>query len=118
MVEHTENDIKYNVCLICHQIVRASISAGVSTPFKRHFNNQHQDYIESEKLNNKKDKEESKLWDKYMQMYEEVLVNCNATPWVIVPADQNWYKEYIIAKTLFDTLKGLDMHYPELEEKN
>jgi PPK2 family polyphosphate:nucleotide phosphotransferase len=66
---------------------------------------------------NKKDKAESKNWDKYMEMYDEVLVNCNATPWIIVPSDQNWYKEYIIAKAFLDTLKSLDMHYPQLEEK-
>jgi PPK2 family polyphosphate:nucleotide phosphotransferase len=62
---------------------------------------------------NAKDKEEAKLWDKYMEMYEDVFVNCNTMPWVIVPADQNWYKEYLITKTLLETLKGLDMKYPD-----
>ena len=66
---------------------------------------------------NKKDKEEAQLREKYMQMYEEMLVNCNTIPWVIVPADQNWYKEHTVAKTFYDTLKSLDMHYPDLNEK-
>lgn len=66
---------------------------------------------------NKKDKEEAQLREKYMQMYEEMLVNCNTVPWVIVPADQNWYKEHTVAKTFYDTLKSLDMHYPDLNEK-
>jgi len=61
-----------------------------------------------------KDKEEAKLWDKYMEMYEDLFVNCNAAPWTIVPADQNWYKEYLIAKTLVDVLKKLDMKYPDV----
>ena len=66
---------------------------------------------------NAKDKEEAKHWDKYMEMYEEVFVNCSAVPWVIVPADQNWYKEYIMAKTLVDTLKSLNMSYPDLKKE-
>jgi len=52
-----------------------------------------------------------------MEMYEEVFVNCSAVPWVIVPADQNWYKEYIMAKTLVDTLKALNMSYPDLKKE-
>jgi PPK2 family polyphosphate:nucleotide phosphotransferase len=66
---------------------------------------------------NAKDKEEAKLWDKYMEMYEDVFVNCSVMPWVVVPADQNWYKEYLLAKTLVDSLKGLDMKYPDLKRK-
>ena len=66
---------------------------------------------------NKKDKEEAQRRDKYMRMYEEMLVHCNAVPWVIVPADQNWYKEHTVAKTFYDCLKSLDMHYPDLNEK-
>ena len=66
---------------------------------------------------NPKDKEEAKQWDKYMEMYEDVFANCNVVPWVIVPADQNWYKEYIMAKTLVETLKSLSMSYPNLKKE-
>jgi PPK2 family polyphosphate:nucleotide phosphotransferase len=65
---------------------------------------------------NEKDFEEAKLWDIYMQMYEDCFNNCNDIPWTIVPADQNWYKEYIIAKELHKLLKGLDMKYPGLKK--
>jgi hypothetical protein len=34
-----------------------------------------------------------------------------------VPSDQNWYKEYLIAKTLADALTGLNMKFPEPKEK-
>ncbi|HEX7847112.1 MAG TPA: PPK2 family polyphosphate kinase [Chitinophagaceae bacterium] len=63
---------------------------------------------------NEKDLEESKLWDVYMQMYEECFDNCNNPAWTIVAADQNWYKEYVIASALRDLLKSLDMQYPGL----
>lgn len=62
-----------------------------------------------------KDLEESKLWDVYMKMYEECFENCNEIPWTIVPSDQNWYKEYIVASTLRELLKNLDMKYPRLK---
>ncbi len=65
---------------------------------------------------NEKDFEEAKLWDVYMQMYEECFENCNNPAWTIVPADQNWYKEYVIAKALCDLLKGLNMQYPGLKK--
>jgi len=66
---------------------------------------------------NEKDFEEAKLWDIYMQMYEDCFEHCNVVPWTIVPSDQNWYKEYIIASSLHQLLKGLDMQYPGLKKE-
>jgi PPK2 family polyphosphate:nucleotide phosphotransferase len=61
---------------------------------------------------NERDGEESKLWNDYRRMYEDCFEHCNAIPWTIVPADQNWYKEYVIATALYDLLKKLDLKYP------
>jgi PPK2 family polyphosphate:nucleotide phosphotransferase len=65
---------------------------------------------------NKNDIAESALWKKYMKVYEEAFEKCNEIPWIIVPSDHNWYKEYIVAKTLRDTLVSLKMKYPVLEK--
>jgi PPK2 family polyphosphate:nucleotide phosphotransferase len=65
---------------------------------------------------NEKDFDEAKLWDEYMRMYEDCFENCGVIPWTAVPSDQNWYKEYIIAKQLYDLLKSLDMQYPGLKK--
>lgn len=65
---------------------------------------------------NEKDFEEAKLWDIYMQVYEDCFNNCCYPEWTIVPADQNWYKEYIIASKLHALLKGLDMQFPGLKK--
>jgi PPK2 family polyphosphate:nucleotide phosphotransferase len=65
---------------------------------------------------NEKDFEEAKLWDIYMQMYEECFNTCNNPEWTIVPSDQNWYKEYIVATRLRDTLASLGMQYPGLKK--
>ena len=65
---------------------------------------------------NAKDYQEAALWDKYREMYEDCFEQCNNIPWIIVPSDQNWYKEYIIATTLRDTLKNLKMEFPGLKK--
>ena len=65
---------------------------------------------------NEKDFEEAKHWDIYMKMYEDCFAHCNAVPWHIIPADQNWYKEYLIASALHSTLKQLNMQYPGLKK--
>ena len=65
---------------------------------------------------NEKDFEEAKRWDLYMKMYEDCFEHCNAIPWQIIPADQNWYKEYLVASALHSTLKQLNMQYPGLKK--
>jgi polyphosphate kinase 2 (PPK2 family) len=52
-----------------------------------------------------------------MRMYSDCFENCNKIPWIIVPADQNWYKEYIIADTLLQTLSKLQMRYPGIKKE-
>jgi PPK2 family polyphosphate:nucleotide phosphotransferase len=65
---------------------------------------------------NANDFKEAELWDDYRRMYEDVFENCSAIPGTIVPADQNWFKEHTIAKTLVKGLKELGMKYPQLEK--
>jgi len=65
---------------------------------------------------NAKDLVEAKQWDKYRTYYEDVFDQCNDVPWHIIPADQNWYKSYLVAKLLRDTLKDLNMKFPGLKQ--
>jgi PPK2 family polyphosphate:nucleotide phosphotransferase len=65
---------------------------------------------------NEADFAEAKLWDKYMQIYEDVFENCAVIPWTIVPADKNWYKEYLVAKTVVEALEKLEMKYPSIKK--
>lgn len=65
---------------------------------------------------NENDFDEAKLWKKYMGYYQESFNTCNKVPWHIVPSDQNWYKEYVIATTVYETLKKLKMQYPGLKK--
>jgi PPK2 family polyphosphate:nucleotide phosphotransferase len=65
---------------------------------------------------NEDDFKEAAYWKEYMNAYEDCFNNCNKIPWTIVPADQNWYKEYMIAHTLHSILKSLKMQYPGLKK--
>lgn len=65
---------------------------------------------------NAQDFEEAKKWDQYMNAYEDAFAHCSNIPWTIVPADQNWYKEYLIANTLLETLQRLNMKFPGLKK--
>lgn len=65
---------------------------------------------------NANDFAESKLWKEYMNAYEDCFNTCNKQPWTIVPADQNWYKEYIIASELHQLLTSLKMQYPGIKK--
>src|SRR5262245_7113553 len=65
---------------------------------------------------NESDFEEAKLRDDYIRMYEDCFNFCDVVPWIIVPSDQNWYKEHVIASELLKLLKGLDMQFPGLKK--
>lgn len=65
---------------------------------------------------NENDLAEAKLWNVYMKMYQDCFKYCNNIPWHIIPADQNWYKEYIITEKVHALLKGLKMKYPQLSK--
>jgi PPK2 family polyphosphate:nucleotide phosphotransferase len=65
---------------------------------------------------NADDFNESKLWDRYMGYYEEVFKYCSEVPWHIIPSDQNWYKSYLVAKTLQKALKDLHLKFPGMKK--
>jgi polyphosphate kinase 2 (PPK2 family) len=65
---------------------------------------------------NENDFTEATLYNIYHEMYEDCFQHCDKIPWIIVPSDQNWYKEYIILKTILDKLKSLDMQFPGLKK--
>jgi PPK2 family polyphosphate:nucleotide phosphotransferase len=60
------------------------------------------------------DSREEKSWDAYVEVYEKIFEQCSKDlPWLIVPADRKWYRNYFIANEIVKTLKGLKMKYPE-----
>lgn len=60
------------------------------------------------------DWDEREHWDEYRKAYEDVI-NRSDIPWVIAPVDQRWYRNYFVASKVLETLKGMDLEYPDLE---
>ncbi|MES2329460.1 MAG: PPK2 family polyphosphate kinase [Bacteroidota bacterium] len=63
---------------------------------------------------NESDFEDAKHWKEYRKVYEDCFTNCNKVPWHIIPSDQNWYKDYLVATELHKLLSSLSMKYPTL----
>jgi PPK2 family polyphosphate:nucleotide phosphotransferase len=60
------------------------------------------------------DLEERKLWDTYMEMYEEAMLETSTadTPWYAVPGNNRWYRNFVIASVIVQTLENLKLEYP------
>lgn len=69
---------------------------------------------------NPNDHKTSSKWDAYMSVYEEIFKRCGKdNPWNIIPADQNWYRDYMITKVIYEKMVELKMKYPKPNfEKN
>ncbi len=66
---------------------------------------------------NEADIKERDKWPEYMQAYEDAFEHCSENAdWHIVPSDQNWYKEYYVAKMVVEKLESLKMKYPGLKK--
>jgi PPK2 family polyphosphate:nucleotide phosphotransferase len=64
---------------------------------------------------NENDLKEREFWDNYMNAYEDVFEKCSkSVAWNIIPSDQNWYKEYLMAKRIVEEMEGLKMKFPIL----
>jgi PPK2 family polyphosphate:nucleotide phosphotransferase len=63
------------------------------------------------------DVEERKLWDKYMEAYEQTIRHTATkhAPWYVVPADNKWFTRLVVAAALVERMEGLDLKYPEYD---
>jgi PPK2 family polyphosphate:nucleotide phosphotransferase len=60
---------------------------------------------------------ERKLWDKYMQAYEDTIRHTSRpeAPWYVVPADNKGFARLVIAEALVEAMEGLDLAFPKVE---
>ncbi len=54
-------------------------------------------------------------WDDYMKAYESVLTRCNTdyAPWLIVPANRKWYRDWFIVHHIVKTLESMNPQFPQ-----
>jgi PPK2 family polyphosphate:nucleotide phosphotransferase len=60
------------------------------------------------------DWENRKLWNAYMDAYEDAITLCNTpwAPWHVVPADKKWYRNLVVSERIVRALDGLRLRYP------
>jgi PPK2 family polyphosphate:nucleotide phosphotransferase len=65
------------------------------------------------------DLEERRLWPEYMEAYEEALERTSTdwAPWYVVPSNNKWYRDLIVARVIVKTLEKFDMSFPTLPKK-
>jgi PPK2 family polyphosphate:nucleotide phosphotransferase len=66
----------------------------------------------------KADLEERTHWDAYMDAFEDMInkTSTKDSPWYVIPANRNWYRNLIVTTVLNETLQGLGLRYPPPEE--
>ena len=65
------------------------------------------------------DVKERASWKDYQEAYEEMIQNTATkyAPWYVVPADNKWYTQLIVASTLISTLEDLDLTFPDVDKE-
>jgi len=55
-----------------------------------------------------------KQWSAYHDAYEDMLnaTSHAAARWHIVPADSNWYRDFVIAKTIVNAMESMHLKWP------
>lgn len=62
---------------------------------------------------------ERRHWDDYMKAYEATLRETSRpwAPWYAIPADDKAYMRMRVAEVIVDTLRGLRLSYPEVDDE-
>ena len=57
-------------------------------------------------------------WDDYVGAYEDMLnaTSHAAARWHIVPADRNWYRDFVVATAVVEALEALHLKWPKPRE--
>ena len=63
---------------------------------------------------NPADLDERRRWPAYMAAFEEAFARCStdAAPWYVVPAEERWFRNVVVAQLLRETLEAMDPQYP------
>jgi PPK2 family polyphosphate:nucleotide phosphotransferase len=64
------------------------------------------------------DVKERGYWKDYQEAYEEMIQNTATkhAPWYVIPADNKWYTQLIVASAIISTLEELDLCFPDVDK--
>jgi len=63
------------------------------------------------------DVDERALWPDYQRAYEIAIERCrsDAAPWLVVPSDRKWYRNWAVATVLGEALASMDLGWPKAD---
>jgi PPK2 family polyphosphate:nucleotide phosphotransferase len=63
------------------------------------------------------DIDERVYWSSYQEAYEIAIerTNTEVAPWLVVPSDRKWYRNWAMGQLLLETLEGLELAWPEAD---
>jgi PPK2 family polyphosphate:nucleotide phosphotransferase len=58
-------------------------------------------------------------WKDYQEVYEELIQNTSTkhAPWHVVPADNKWFSQMIVASAIITALEELDLCFPDVDKE-
>jgi PPK2 family polyphosphate:nucleotide phosphotransferase len=61
---------------------------------------------------------ERAFWDEYLKAFEKAIsaTSTKFAPWHIIPADHKWVSRALVARTVTNAIKSLDLQYPEVTD--
>jgi len=66
----------------------------------------------------KEDLLESQFWDEYRSAFEKMIEETHTAhaPWYIIPADNKWYRNFLVTRIVVEELNKLKMAFPSLRD--
>ncbi len=63
------------------------------------------------------DLDERAFWPAYREAYEIALerTNTEVAPWHVIPSDKKWFRNLSVGRLLLETLRGLDLQWPDAD---
>jgi len=60
---------------------------------------------------------ERQYWDQYTKAYEEAMEKCSTdyAPWYVVPADNKWFRNWVLSDTIVRAMGALDLKFPKAD---
>ncbi len=60
---------------------------------------------------------ERENWKAYMEAFKEVFERCwgSEAPWYVIPANNKWYRDVVVAQIILETMQGMKLTYPKAD---
>lgn len=54
-------------------------------------------------------------YNDYQKVYDDIINRCNKFSWEVIPADDKWYRNLLVARSIVQKIKSLKLEYPQVK---